>query len=568
MELRDYLRGLRRHWLAIVLLVVVGAAVGYGWTKVQTPVYEATASGFVKSSQTSYQSLQTTGDPAAQAEMPTYLNMAEWRDVAEYVITDLNLHTTPQQLVSQVSVTNPSNTTILQITAKSSTPQTAQAIAQAWVQGLIHTADKYVGNGKAGSAPVTIRVADAAALPTTPIFPDLRLSLIIGALLGLGFGVAFALMRTASDRRVRSAAELEKRAGVAVAGTIPYVKPDDGQGLYGEVKPKGPGFAVAEALRTLRTNLQFMDVDNPPRIIVVTSPLPGDGKSVIACNLAATLAASGVTVTLVDGDLRRSRVAKILGVSGTAGLSDVLAGRAELGDLIQRTKQSPNLYVLAAGTVPPNPSEVLGSARMKALLTELAVGSIVIVDSPPLLPVTDGAVLAHQADGALLVVSHGRTNYDLVEKSLDTLRKARGRALGIVLNKVPLKGADSSPYSRYEYRYENTEKRSREKETVVAEQPVVAAAAVAAPASPRPEAAVVPASPRSVAAEHQPETRRAARVAAEAPPVAVESGVSIGASAPAPRRFSDLERPASPAAEDILATDDPNALPLRRRRRG
>jgi capsular exopolysaccharide synthesis family protein len=157
-------------------------------------------------------------------------------------------------------------------------------------------------------------------------------------------------------------------------------------------------------------------------------------------------------VTLVDGDLRRSRVARLLGVSAGAGLSDVLAGRAELGDVLQRTRQSSNLLVLAAGTVPPNPSEVLGSARMKTLLRDLAGSSIVIVDSPPLLPVTDGAVLAHQADGALLVVSHGKTNYDLVEKSLDTLRKARGRALGIVLNKVPLRGADSTPYSKYEYR--------------------------------------------------------------------------------------------------------------------
>jgi capsular exopolysaccharide synthesis family protein len=213
----------------------------------------------------------------------------------------------------------------------------------------------------------------------------------------------------------------------------------------------GPGFAVAEAMRTLRTNLQFMDVDNPPRTIVVTSPLPGDGKSTIACNLALMLAAGGSRVVLVDGDLRRSKVAQTMGVSSSAGLSDVLAGRADVADVLQRSPQSPNLDVLAAGGAPPNPSEVLGSARMKALLTELSEHSIVIIDAPPLIPVTDGAVLAHQADGALLVVSVGKTTYDLVEKALDTLRKARGRALGVVLNKVPLKGADASPYS-YEYR--------------------------------------------------------------------------------------------------------------------
>ncbi|GAB3611065.1 polysaccharide biosynthesis tyrosine autokinase [Humibacter ginsengiterrae] len=452
MELRDYLRGLRRHWLAIVLLIVVGTGAAYGWVKLQTPVYQATASGFVKSKQTADQkNLNITGDPAATAEIPNYLSMAGWRDVAQYVIQDLRLNTTPQQLINQVTVTNPPNTVVLQITAQASTPQAARAIAEAWVQGLVHTIDKYVGNGTPGSAPVSVVLADSAALPSAPIFPDLKTSLLVGALLGLGFGVAFALMRTASDRRVRGAPDLEKRTGVAVVGTIPYAKQTGDDGIYDSNARKGQGFAVAEALRTLRTNLQFMDVDNPPRIIVITSPLPGDGKSIVACNLAVALALSGVRVTLVDGDLRRSRVAKVLGVSASAGLSDVLAGRAELGDVLQRTGQSTNLLALAAGTVPPNPSEVLGSARMKTLLRDLASSSIVIVDSPPLLPVTDGAVLAHQGDGALIVVSHGKTNYDVVEKSLDTLRKARGRALGIVLNKVPLRGIDSTPYSRYEY---------------------------------------------------------------------------------------------------------------------
>ncbi len=194
-----------------------------------------------------------------------------------------------------------------------------------------------------------------------------------------------------------------------------------------------------------------MDVDHPPRTIVVTSPLPGDGKSTIACNLALTLAAAGSAVVLVDGDLRRSTVATTMGLPGGAGLSDVLAGRAALAEVLQRTPKSPNLLVLAAGSVPPNPSEVLGSERMHTLIADLAKHAIVIIDAPPLLPVTDGAVLTHQADGALVVVTLGKTTDDLLEKSLDTLRKARGRALGIVLNKAPLRGVDASPYS-YEYR--------------------------------------------------------------------------------------------------------------------
>jgi capsular exopolysaccharide synthesis family protein len=148
-------------------------------------------------------------------------------------------------------------------------------------------------------------------------------------------------------------------------------------------------------------------------------------------------------------------VAKTMGLPSGAGLSDVLAGRAALSEVLQRTPKSNNLLVLAAGSVPPNPSEVLGSERMHTLIADLTKHATVIIDAPPLLPVTDGAVLAHQADGALVVVTLGKTTYDLLEKALDTLRKARGRALGIVLNKAPIRGADAATYS-YEYRHDYT----------------------------------------------------------------------------------------------------------------
>ena len=250
---------------------------------------------------------------------------------------------------------------------------------------------------------------------------------------------------------------MEQKTGVAVVGTIPIVPGLDTDNRLIDTSEKAGAkvstFAVAEALRALRTNLQFMDVDHPPKTIVVTSPLPGDGKSTIACNLALTLAAAGNMVVLVDGDLRRSTVAKTMGLPGGAGLSDVLAGRATLADVLQRTPRSNNLLVLAAGSVPPNPSEVLGSERMHTLLADLTKHATVIIDAPPLLPVTDGAVLTHQADGALVVVTLGKTTHDLLEKALDTLRKARGRALGVVLNKTPLRGADASPYA-YDYRRE------------------------------------------------------------------------------------------------------------------
>lgn len=456
MELRDYLRGLRRHWVAILLMIGLGVGVGYGWTLLQTPVYEASASGFVASRQTEDVGTSIAGDTLARSKVASYLDIAGWRVVAEQTIDELGLNTTPEALVTRVAVTNTPDTVILRVNATGPSPMEARDLAETWIRSMATAIDNLEGDGTAGSSPVTIIPGDAASLPSDPIFPNVQTALIVGGILGLGFGIAFAMIRTVSDRRVRAGDDVEAKTGVAVVGSIPITEGLDGENRIfgsGSGKQKGNGFAVSEALRALRTNLQFMDVDHPPRTIVVTSPLPGDGKSTIACNLALTLAASGRTIVLIDGDLRRSMVAKTMGLPGGAGLTDVLSGRATLSEVLQRTPQSPNLFVLAAGSIPPNPSEVLGSERMKALLADLASHATVIIDAPPLLPVTDGAVLTHQADGALLVLSLGKTTYDLVDKALDTLEKARGRALGIVLNKVPLRGIDSSPYS-YEYRRE------------------------------------------------------------------------------------------------------------------
>lgn len=457
MELRDYLRGLRRHWLAIFLMTAIGLGAGYGWTLLQTPVYTAGASGYVVSKQTEDIGISSIGDNLARSRVQSYLDIAGWRAVADNAIEELGLTTTPEELVTRVSVTNPDDTVIMKIAAEAPTPEGARDLAEAWINAMIVEIDKIEGDGSQGSAPVTVIAGDSASLPSSPTFPDLQTALLVGGILGLGFGIAFAMIRTVSDRRIRTAEDAEQKTGVAVVGTIPLVPgldaenrligPDEGIG------GKGGTFAVSEALRALRTNLQFMDVDHPPKTIVVTSPLPGDGKSTIACNLALTLAAAGTTVVLVDGDLRRSMVATTMGLPGGAGLSDVLAGRATLVEVLQRTPKSSNLLVLAAGSVPPNPSEVLGSERMHGLLADLTKHATVIIDAPPLLPVTDGAVLTHQADGALIVVTLGKTTHDLLDKALDTLQKARGRALGIVLNKAPLRGVDASPYS-YDYRRE------------------------------------------------------------------------------------------------------------------
>lgn len=519
MELRDYLQGLRRYWAAVVLLTLVGVGVAWGWTLTQRPVYEASSSAYIAVVAEADSVIPGQGNALTRSYVASFMDLAGWRSVAETAIAELGLETTPEALITQVTVTNPPDTTILRIQARAGSAQDAADLADAWIVGLQATIDQVDGTGEPGSAPVNVFLGDPAVAPSNPIYPDVPTALAVGGVIGFGFGIAFALIRTASDRRIRSSDAVDDKLALPVVGTLPFLESEDSRRKGRGKADKHEQFAYVEALRALRTNLQFMDVDDPPRTIVITSPLPGDGKSKTACELAKALAASGSPVILVDGDLRRSKVAKNMGLPGGAGLTDVLAGRVALEDVLQSVAASPNLLVLTAGTTPPNPSEVLGSARMHALLEDLSATALVVVDAPPLLPVTDGAVLAHQADGALLVVRAGRTTYDIAEKAIDALAKAKGRALGVVLNGVPLRGVDASPYaSAYRYEYVPSTPRRREGVTpedgagprrTTAEDVPLPAPPASAPRSSRPQPA--PADPTSAAREAAPRAHRASK---------------------------------------------------------
>lgn len=462
MELRDYSRALQRHWLAIVLMTVVGIAVGFGWASIQTPVYQADAGGLIKPRSTALEGGGVLGaqqsDSMSRAKVSTYLEMATWRSTAEAAAAELGIDEKPDVLVRRITVENPEGTAILTITATGSSPESARDLATAWVNGLIATIDANEGvDGAPGTSEMTVSLAESATLPSSPAFPDIRLAMLVGGVLGLGGGIAFALIRAVSDRRIRSTDDVEERLGIPMMGALPEsagladgqrISSADQSAIAGS-KAARIDFALRESLRMLRTNLQFMNVDHPPRIIVVSSALPGEGKSTVSASLAHTLAEGGEQVVLIDGDLRRPTVAKTMGIRGAPGLTDALAGRVDLVQVLHQVPALPNLVVLPAGTPPPNPSELLGSERMGAMLSDLASHAIVVVDAPPLLSVTDGAVLTRHADGALLVASVGKTTYDHVEKAIAALEKIHGSVLGIVLNHMPTVGGMDA----YEYAY-------------------------------------------------------------------------------------------------------------------
>jgi len=284
-----------------------------------------------------------------------------------------------------------------------------------------------------------------------PVAPKPLRNLGLGLLLGLLVGVGLAVLRERLDTTVKSNAVLTELTSAPTLGTVVFDPSAKRAPLVAQAGGRSPR---SEAFRQLRTNLQFINVDQPPRVVVVTSSVPDEGKSSTAVNLAMSIAQAGRTVLLVEGDLRRPRAAEYLGLEGAVGLTNVLVGQVGVDDVLQPWGVG-GLWVLPSGSIPPNPSELLASQNMIELLDSLRTRfDVVVIDSPPLLPVTDGAVTAARADGALLVVRYGSTTRAQVSAAAAALHAVDAKLLGCVMNMVSPKDSEAYSYA-YDYSYED-----------------------------------------------------------------------------------------------------------------
>jgi capsular exopolysaccharide synthesis family protein len=456
MELRDFVRVLRAHWVGVLLIVAIAGIATVAYTEQQPEVYAADANGFVSAGTAADPALGSVNDQLAKSRAVSYVDIAKSRATAQEVVDALGLDAEPAALVGAISVEQPVDTVLIKITAEAPTPTEAQALADAWVSALATQVAKIEDPlGDAADGTPRVIPIESAELPTAPISPQPARNMMLGLALGVLMATGYAFARSTMDRRLRDPDAVERRFGVSVVGKLPtaralaykhasptFVALQSGQTSKADA-------IVAEAFRKLRTNLLFMDIDNPPRVIVVTSPRPGDGKSTVSANLAAAIAASGQPVALVDADMRRPSIASSLGLVEGVGLTDVLVGRVGLEDALQDVASVGGLRVLAAGSPPPNPSELLGSKTMRSVIERLAEDHFVVLDTPPLLPVTDAAVLTANADGALIVVTAGKTIDKELEVALQHLRAVNGKALGVILNKVPRRGVGSDSYATY-----------------------------------------------------------------------------------------------------------------------
>lgn len=438
MTVLDFLRLTRANVALLLATTLLGLLLGFGVAMLQPMTYTSVSTGYVTTTNSSEGSVGDVlnGDAAAQSKANAYLPLISSRAVAEKIAQNSQLGLQPGDVAGRLNAQVVPGSALIRVTAVSDRPETAAELANSALQATADVAQEIEGN----NSPVRVIPLEDAQVPGAPSSPNTRMYLLIGAAIGLVSGYAVAVIRRASDVRVRTSQEVEDATDAGVLGILPKSPTLKGTNR-GDVQDD----AAAEAVRQLRTNLRFVSVDHPPRCVVVTSPNPGEGKSTVTTALGISFAHAGEPTLIVDADLRRPTVAGVFGIDGSVGLTQVLSGQIALEDALQNAPGTP-LMVLPAGRIPPNPSEILGSERMKHLIAQLKDEYMTFIDAPPLLPVTDASLLSTVVDGTILVAEVGGTRKEQVELAASMLRRVNARLLGSVLNLAPARGVGSTYY--------------------------------------------------------------------------------------------------------------------------
>lgn len=381
----------------------------------------------------------------AQARMTSYVQLLTSDRITAPVTQALNLGVQPSELASHMTVSNVPDTVVLTVAVTDQQPENAAQIANA-------VAEQFVGlvqqlEAQSGSNQISVAILQPAEVPTQPVSPRPLLNLALGAGLGLLLGLVGAFFRDALDTTFRSREQLAETTGAPTLGVIPFIRGLRDQPL---IVDRGPRTAMDEAFRQLRTNLYFNPgatqglhharvVDAAVVNLVVTSSLSGEGATSTVCNLAIAAADAGRTVLVIDANLRSPGVTELFELETRPGLAEVLTGDIALANVVRTWRRAATIVdVLPSGEIPSGPSELLSSRAMIDLLAQVRLRyDLVLIDTPPLLPVTDAAAVAPHTDGVLLVVRYGRTSAAQIETAKDALNAVSGALVGTVINMVP-----------------------------------------------------------------------------------------------------------------------------------
>lgn len=455
LSIQDFLKLLRTRWLTICIAAAVGLLGAVAVNALTTPVYEASTRLFVSTAAGRTLAETYQGNRFSQERVVSYTQLLMGETLAQRTIDKLDLNMSARQLSGNVKATAKPDTVLINVSVFDESPVRARDIADALSDEFVAMVRELETPPDRSAPDARVVVEQRASIPQNPVTPKWARNIGIGFILGLVLGLGIAILRDQLDNTVKDRQALEDVTGVGLVGSIPLDKERRKEPAISFDNDNSP---IAEAFRKLRTNLQFLAVDNPPRVILVTSSMPNEGKSTTAINIALALAEAEHNVVLIEGDLRRPRLASYLDLVGTVGFSTVLTGQIPLDEALQKTRFS-RLTVLTSGAIPPNPSELLGSLAAKKVLDELrGQFDYVIVDSSPLLAVTDAAVLAASADAALIIARFGQTKYDQLSHAVVNLQDVGAPLLGAVFTMRPARGREG--YS-YNYNYQDSESSRR-----------------------------------------------------------------------------------------------------------
>lgn len=441
---REVARAIGQLWWVVTALIIVGGLAAATFSLLQTPQYEASATSYVTSGAGTEDAAQSAyqGSLASQQRVMSYTRLASSEAVVSQALKSSNVRLSVADAVKRISATAAPDTVLLTINVSDPSREVAATLANAVSNSLSQYVNQLETPSGGGQPLAKVTLVSPAVVKPNPVTPKPVRNVILGGLVGLIVGICFIVARSILRNRVIDETDLSDREALSVLGVVPR----DQSIASGSSLDFATGASTAvEAIRKIRTNLSFVNVDTPPRTILVTSAGEKEGKTTLSLNLAAALAEAEKRVLLVDGDFRRPQVHKRNGLVGKIGLTNALRGDAELNDVIQESPTS-GLWILAAGPTPPNPAELLGSQRASQVFSELAQWfDFVIIDSPPVLPVADALVLTQWVDGIILVARSGVVRKSDLKYALDELRRAEGKLLGYVLTGVKASG------SRYRY---------------------------------------------------------------------------------------------------------------------
>jgi len=432
MTRNPYLALFRRFWYVVLMGALIGAIAGWGLSQLATRMYTSTTSLYFSLSAGVTGNDINQGSTYTQNQMLSFAQLATSPVVLQPVIDSLDLSVPPATLAKQLSVTTPQNTVVLQLDVTDTSAKRATDIANAAAASLRAQVEEIAPKNAQGNGTVSTRVIEPAVEPLGPSAPNERLNVLLGLIVGILAAVGALLLWEALSTRIDSE---EKAVGISGAPSLGTIRRRRGsrQGLamVGDTRS-----ASAEDFRQLRANLEFLAVDVPSPVFVLTSSILGEGKSTVATNLAIALSEGDNRVLLIDADLRRPAIARYTGLVQETGLSTILAGRISLADAVQPWGEG-TLTVLTSGRIPPNPSELLSSKAMSALIAEArTMFNVIVIDTPPLAAVADAASLVTESDGTVVIVDRTAVRRNQLTHTVEAIRRAGGSVAGVVLNKA------------------------------------------------------------------------------------------------------------------------------------